>query len=644
MTRKISPHSISSQMQRRDYLKSIGVLGAGAALAGCSTKSDDPDTTGTSSGTPSEGDANPPEDVEVGGTWINGLTSDAKTLVPFLSADESSSEALMRMVDWGATMDEAQEMQGLFFESWKQNDANDQITYKLRENLKYGGDYGQLTADDYLFTIENLHSVKESWTGYSYADQFYINGEPIELEKLGKYEFRATLPQARANYKYNDYISYITPLPQDLLKKYLPSFQDDSKKAKENFVQSIKKDSELQDGSWTGNLGAFNLKDWKRQSKIVFERNSDYYLADADDYHDDIPFFDKFVIQIFSEESTITSALKNGGVTSAGIDEFKAEQFKQHPEVQVWHSRYGEGLFYVSLNHRINSWEGLRNQEVRRAMAMSLDKNVMVDQIAQGYADPAHTWSPVWGPYYDENGVWKPNGPRIEAAKTKIESALSGKGYKYNGDKLVDSNGDQVELKLVWLTGSKSVKLTKDYLKQQFGKIGIKVVLEGVGWTTLLGKYAANSHKNLPQKWRSNLDESGEPAYSAGPYNGGPWNQSVSEKDWDLMTGIGFDHGAYSPWSVIKMQFSKEGSFNWFGLDPDIDVAKLCDEAAAAATRGETKRKLQKALVYLSKYQPVLFTQSEHALTGYRKKVGGLEPAKNFFTENSVNRELYFEK
>lgn len=636
--------SIGPSGNRRKFLKAGGAGAVAFTIAGCSG-SDTSDTTTTSDDTTTEGGDETTDETtttagneaEVGGTYIRGYTSDAKVLVPFLESDEVSSEALNRMVDYGAHISEDIEMDGFFFETWEQNDANDVVTYKLRENLEYGAGYGELTADDYIFSIENLRQVQESWTGYSYTDQFYINGDPIEVEKLGKYEFRANLPEARANYKFNDYISYMRPLPQDLLKKYLPSFQDDSEAAKENFTQQIKKDPDLKDGSWTGNLGAYNLQNWERQSKLTFERNPDYYLAGEDEYPEDIPYPETFVMQIFDEESTITSALKNGGVTQAAIDEFKADTFEQNDEVQVWHSQYGSGLFYVSLNHRINGWEGLRNRDVRHGLAMALDKNAMTEKIAQGYADPAHTWSPTWGPYYDEEGVWKPNGPRIEEAKSKIESGLSDKGYQYDGDQLVGPDGNQVELTLAWLTGSRSVKLTKDYLKQQFGKIGIKLNLEGVNWNTLLGSYAANSHKNLTEEQKQNNLNDGEPDWTAGPYNGGPWNQSVSKEQWDLMTGIGFDHGAYSPWSVIKMQFSEKGSFNWFGLSPEKDVAKLANNAAAASNQQKTKENLQEVLVYLSEYQPVLFTQSEHALIGYRESVQGLEEAENFYTQNSAN-------
>lgn len=599
-------------IRRRRLLKALsagGLLG----LAGCSTQNDGADGQKNNNNTD-----NTPAEKSVGGTWITGVTSDAKTLVPYLAADEASNDALERMVDLGATMNEQKEMQGLFFESWEINDAKDVVTYKLRDNLRYGADYGDLTVDDYLYDIKNIRQEKDLWHGYSYVGQFHIDGKPIKYVKEDKHTFRAELPKPRANYKFNDYTAYMRPLPKKLLEKYI-SNKD---------LDGLKKDKDLQSGAWTGNLGAFTLDTWNRQSKLIFKRNDEYYLRDAEEYPDDIPYFDKYVIQIFSEQSTITSALKTGDVTTAGIDEFKATEFEQNEEVTVWHSRYGEGLFYVTPNQRSNGWEGFRKKSVRQAFALALDKQTMIENISQGYADPAYTWSPTWGPYYDDSKVWNPKTPQIETAKEKIRTALP--EYSYTDGTLLNPDGKQVTLKLVWLTGSNTMKLTKDYLKKQFEKLGIKIELQGTSWTNLLGQYVENSGKNTD--------------WSVGPNNGGPWNQSTSSKQWDMMVGIGFDHGAYTPWSVIEMLFGEKGSFNWIGYTPERDVAKEAHAAASAKSREETKRILKQLLGYLSKEQPVIFTQSEHVLTGYRSKVGGLEKPKNFFTENSPNRELFFRK
>jgi peptide/nickel transport system substrate-binding protein len=609
----MSRYEHSDYIDRRNLLKTLG-LGGAVMLAGCSTQSDGSDNTG---GEKAGGDKKTPAEKSVGGTWIKGSTSDAKTLIPYLAADETSNKALNRMVDYGGDLNEKKEMQGLFFKSWEMNDAKDVVTYELRDNMHYGAGYGDLTVDDYLYDINHIRQAKKDlWHGYSYVNEFYINDKPIKYVKEGKYKFRAELPEPRANYKFGDYTAYMRPLPKDLLKKYVPNKD----------LKGLKKDKDILSGAWTGNLGAFSLDEWNRQSKIIFKRNDDYYLRDAKDYPDDIPYFDKYILQVFSEQSTITSALKAGDVTTANIDEFKADTFKQNPEVQVWHSRYGDSLFYVTLNQRVNGWEGFRKKGVRQAFALALDKQTMIKQINQGFADPAHTWSPIWGPYYDDSKVWTPDGPKIKAAKKKIQKALP--KYSYKNGTLLDPDGKQVELKLIWIAGNKSVKLTKSYLKKQYEKLGIKVKLQGTSWTNLLEQYVKNSGKNTD--------------WSAGPNNGGPWNQSTSQKPWDMMVGIGFNHGAYTPWSVIKMLFSEKGSFNWIGYTPEKNIAKKTNAAASADSRKETKRILKNLLGYISKEQPVVFTQSAHKLKGYRKKVAGIEKPKNVFTNNSQNRELFF--
>lgn len=614
------PHGID----RRKYLASIG-LAAGVSVAGCSTR-DSSSTTTQSGGDQTTTSKSQPS---VGGQWIQGQTSGVQTLIPFLSTDEISDYALARVLDYGAFISPDLEPKGLWFENWEMNDANDVIRYKLRENLQYGGDLGQVTVDDYLYSLKHIHQNKENWAGYNYVSKFYIDGEPINYVKEGKYTFRAELPSARANRMFNDYTMWMRPLPKGILEKYVPSKD----------IQGLKKDEQLVNASWTGNLGPFTLDEWKRQSHLTFKRNENYYLREAEEYPDDIPYFESYKMQQFNSTSAISSALKTGGVTASKINPFKADTFEQADDVQVVTNKYGSGLFYVTLNQRLNGWEGFRNKDVRQAFAMALDKQTMIQNIQQGYATPAHTWSPVWGPYYSEEGIWKPDGPRIEEAKSKIESALD--GYTYENGKLKGPDSNQVELKLAWVTGSKTTKLTKDYLQSQFNKLGVSVTLQGVNWTTMLGKYCKNS--------ASNTEGVSEADWVASPFNGGPWDQSTSPRDWDIMTGVGFDHGAYTPWSVIQMLFTTRGSYNWAGYVPpeSFDLNTKLQEAAAAGSREKTKSLLQSTMNMLSEEQPVLFSMTEKVLTGYRDRVAGLDTdPENFYgavNGNSKNRQLYFE-
>src|SRR5699024_6725732 len=130
-------------------------------------------------------------------------------------------------------------------------------------------------------------------------------------------------------------------------------------------------------------------------------------------------------------------------------------------------------------------------QSVRRALSYAVDKQSVVKNIFRGYAEVAHTFQPQWSEWYDDSqvlktGVGKKFSP--EKARSKLESALSGTDYSYDGDSLTGPNG-QVSLKLFLTKSSESVKTFAQYLQAAYGKIGINVEIKPVKFNTIANKY-----------------------------------------------------------------------------------------------------------------------------------------------------------
>ncbi|WP_158413726.1 ABC transporter substrate-binding protein [Haladaptatus cibarius] len=600
-----------SNVRRRSIMRTFAAAGT-LGLAGCSFQQDSQDGTGSQTkGTQKQAASKP-----IGGTWVEGTTADASHLVPYLASDQSTQDAIGLLMDWGGVINDDLEIEPMLFESWELSDSNDVLTIKLRENLRYSEPYGKLTAEDYIYQLNTINqNDKDSWHGYPYVNSFFIDGEPIKYEKTGKYTLRAELPEKRPYWLFTDPTKWMKPLPKKLLKPYV----------KNKDMEGLKKADEIVNATWTGNLGPFNLKKWQRQSKMEYTKNDDYYLAETKEYKN-APYVKKYIRQIFNESSTTLSALKSGDVTHAGLSVFKASQFKQNPNVNVLSSKFGSSIDFIAMNQRENGWKPFRKKAVRQAFAMAIDKNVIIEKVQRGYGTKVHTWSPKWGPFYDQEGVWVPNGPKIKKAKRKINAALP--NHSYRNGRLTDSGGNQVELKLVYVTGWKSTRILKDYLAQQYDKLGVKINAQGTSLTNLYGNYAQNSGKN--------------PKWSAGSWNGGPRSNSTSKKSWDLIPS-GFDHAAYTPWDVMSMLFPKKGSFNWWGYVPSRnDLMQQVNSAAKASTKKETQKIVSELLSFISKEQPVVFTDCGAVVEGYRKKVAGLEQPKNQYTSNDAARELYF--
>lgn len=605
-------------LQRREWLKFLGLAG-GVGIAGCSGESPTGDGADETETTP--GDEKP-----VGGRFTSGTSSEARSIHPFDLGDEATSNRLSLLFDAGGTVNEDIEFESRWFETWDLADSADVVEYKLRDNLEWGGDYGQLTADDFMYHIDNVWQVDQNWAGYQYVSEFFIEDEPISFEQTGDLTIRAELPEPRVEWLHDDPLLYVIPLPTELAQEYVPD-QD---------IEGLKQDNDVTEGLLSGNLGAYSFDSWERNSKMTLTRNDEYYLAEAVDEYANAPFFDEVVLQVFDEQSTAYSALEAGDITSTGIEARKTNQFDDVESVKLWQSKFGSGIFWLNLNHRINGWQPIReSQEVRQAFAHLFDKEVLINQIFQGNANPVDTFHPRWGPYYDDSEIVVFD-TSVEKAKEKFESGTPS-GYGYDGDEFVNPDGDQVELTIVIRAGSQSNEIVANFMDQQLGEAGIELNIKATEWSNLLSKYAMNSAEHV--------EDVSEPDWSAGRFNGGPWDQATSEEPWDLMYGLGFSHGAYSPWSTLKLTLTEQGSFNMWGYTTEeFELESTLDDAASATSQSDASDILTDLFGFLSRDQPVVWSFNDHTIIGYRDKVGGLPEVVNSFSSPDTARELYFKQ
>lgn len=607
---------------RRDWLKYLSLLG-GVSLAGCAGDSPPDDETTPDDGTDgstADGDTPTPEPSakEVRGTFVSGTSSEARSLHPYDLGDEATSNRLSFLYDGPGTINEDIEFEPRWFETWELSDSADVVEYKLHDNLEWGAGYGQVTAEDFLYHIENVWQVDENWSGYQYVSQYFIEGEPINFEKTGKLSIRAELPEPRANWLHDDPIMFALPVPKELAEPYVT----------EQDIQGLKQDEEVNQASINGNLGAFSFDSWERNSKMRLVRNDEYYLRDKVDKYANAPFFERLDIQVFDEQSTAYAALEAGDITSTSIEARKANQFRNTDGITLWHSQFGSGIFWLNLNHRANGWAPIReSREVRQAFAHLFNKDVLIDQVFQGNANPVDTFHPRWGPYYDDSEIIVFE-PSIEKAKEKFTSGTPA-DYGYDGDTFVGPDGEQVELTMVIRAGSQSNEIVANQLKQWLADAGIALSVDATEWSNLLSNYAMNSGENTD--------------WSAGRFNGGPWDQATSNNTWDLMYGLGFSHGAYAPWTTLRLTMTERGSFNMWGYTTDeFDIASTLNEAESAQSQDKAKSILTELFGFLSRDHPLVWSFNDHSLIGYRDRVGSLPEVVNAFSGPDTARELFF--
>lgn len=615
-----STNQSSQGLSRRKWLQALGIAGA-TGLAGCQGSSDDPATTTTTEETTDNGGFSEETQTEttesgelpeVSGTYTAAVSSSFDHLNIVYNTEQTTSDTI------GYTMDSTYGFKPgqVQFPRWLELTSEDDKvwTAKLRENLRWSDPYGEVTAEDFVYLITNVYQT--DWAGSPHRADFQNNdGEPLPVEQTGKYTFQIELSEVDPSFPKRPVTWGMYAAPKEILEPYV----------EEEDAEGLKQDEELNDLSYTGNLGPYKLENWERQNKLVFTRNDDYYMREVDGVKkafQNAPYFEQLEVQVIKESSSRLSALRTGELDTASVPPNKAQSFEDRDDVylNVSPQPFNVPVFY---NQRANGWELFRKQGVRQALGCAVDKKTYVEGVFRGYAEPEYTWQPTWSPWYDESQVDKYGtgdlyGP--EVTRQKMEDAISDTEYSYNGETLVDGNGEQVELTLMYQGSQETEVQTAQFLEQEFSNnAGISLDLQSIGATKFVRDY-----------WEQQIpDNADEFEWSHGAYNAGPRDEATSAEPWDMALVYGLNTYPMTP-TTNEVFFKKDGTYNPYGYYPSYDFAGLFNKAKTETDPEKRKEILAEIFGKLSKDQPMGMLALNSDVFGYREGING--PIEEFFS------------
>jgi len=302
------------------------------------------------------------------------------------------------------------------------------------------------------------------------------------------------------------------------------------------------------------------------------------------------------------------AALEAGDITHCGIEPKDVAKFKNMPGIKVY-TTPTRGYDLIVLNQRPNGWEGLRNKEVRQALAMSIDKKAVIDSIRLGFGDPAFSFIPKPSPWYTDEGVSQ-FGYGSLYDKEKAKQMLAEAGYEVKEVEgkpvLQGKDGSPVKLTLVTTPGSSISENLAFLVKQELTDIGIEMEIKLVPWATLLRQYVMNK---TPEQ---------EPGYNNGP-------DAVSEQPWDMII-MAFNTHPIAP-SGSRVFFTSDGGLNYWGYaDPKVDelfTRVRTKEALDPKVRKEIYGELSQTI---ADDQPVIFLTFPRGNSGFQANVAGIDP------------------
>lgn len=413
------------------------ILVLGAALAGCGGANEAaPAENGSSAEAPATG----PKNLRL------NLHAEPPTADPGL-AEDSTSGTIIRATFEGLTRTGADGQVHLAAaESYEVSEDGLTYTFKLRDAKWSNGD--PVTAGDFEFAWKRALDPK---TAANYAYQlFYIkNGEAYNKGQASRDDVGVkALDDKTLQVTLENPTPFFTELTA--FYTYYPVNQK-VVEADENWA--------TQAATHVGN-GPFKMTDWQHKSKIVLEKNENYW--DKDNVK-----LDKIEFSMIEDENTELSMFENGELDWAGapLSQLPTDAMPALTDSGRIHTKPIAGTYWYKFN---TEQPPFHNVKIRKAFAYAIDRKSLIDNILQAGQIPATGAVPP-SMALNTEGYFKDND--VETAKKLLEEGMKEEGLT-----------SLPEITLSYNTAETHKKIAEAIQDQWKQNLGVEVKLENQEW------------------------------------------------------------------------------------------------------------------------------------------------------------------
>ncbi len=380
-----------------------------------------------------------------GDTLVIALTSEPENLSPifmdFYAGNWRTFNGLLSYdADLNLVPDLAAEMPDV-------SEDGETVTVRLREDVTFH-DGEPLTSDDVVFTYESLLDPD---VGTELRARFDL-AEVIEgVEAIDEHtvEFHLSRPDAAFFHKL-----YPGIVPQHLLEG-----------------------EDLNTADFNRNpvgTGPFVFDEWSSGERIVMTANEDYHHGDVG-----IP---RVVFTFIEDENARVSQLRDGTVDATAVPPRLAGDFRDDDNFQVVEVPSADARVAVLPHDEPN----LEDPQVRRALAMGINREAIVDGVLAGSGEPAY------GPYIA--GAMPPEIPHDpDAARELIEEA----GWSTGSDGFYERDGERLGFELLYPSGDSVRRDIALAIRSDLQELGVDVEVDGAGWDVITDRFGSGDAGNM---------------------------------------------------------------------------------------------------------------------------------------------------
>lgn len=388
-----------------------------ATFAACGDTSGTSSSAGTSSAASDSGDSSAAEEGETatggsGGTLNMRNTMEPTSLNTLLATYAYDFTPINAMIECLYRDDENDVPQPAGAETVDISDDKLVYTFHLREDATWSnGD--PVVATDYEFAWQQALNPEVA-SDYAYMLYFIHNAEPyfngeVEWSEVG----------VKVIDEYTLEVTLDNPLPYATDLFAFPTLAPINQK----FYEEVGADKYATDAEYFCCNGMYELTEWSHNSQIVFQKREDYWNADAVGP-------DEIVYKIITDSQAGLNSYLSREIDYTDLDSGEVVQQAEAAGFEVG-VKPARSSYYLIVN---TEDEFMSNQNLRLALAYSIDKQALVDTVYQNDNQPMTSFTPpaIMGAndssfqeaLLEERGEMYPGSGDLEKAQEYLQAAL----------------------------------------------------------------------------------------------------------------------------------------------------------------------------------------------------------------------------
>lgn len=459
------------------------VLAVGTLLSACGSNEKNSANSGNNGTSNSDKNAGNSGEAKLAAdqTLRINLSAEPPTFDPAQAQDSQANTVLKMMYEGLTRMDEAGEAQPAAAESWDIDGTK--YTFHLRKDAKWSnGD--PVTANDFVFAWERVLSPQTT-PAPPYAYQLYYLKNAQEYNEGKITDFSQVGVKAVDDNTLEVELTGPTPYFLGLTSFY--TFYP--------VHQSVKNDDKWAvDASKMIVNGAFTLTNWTKGQAIDVTKNENYWDKDSIK-------LSKITMSLVNSGATELTSYKNGELDRAGHPngEIPTDQIPivQKELKDEFHVKGIASTYFYEFNVTAKPFD---NAKIRKAFAMSIDRQAIVDKVTLGGQIPAFGFVPpgikgVNDEYRTENkdDYFTEN---VEEAKKLLEEGMQEEGYT----KLP-------EITLIYNSSEAHKKIALAAADMWKKNLGVDVKTENQEWAVFLENRRSLNYQIARSAWSADYND-----------------------------------------------------------------------------------------------------------------------------------------